>query len=206
MKKILPKTTSESGITTVAAPATSETDGNSSRKCNQHKPSTLSSPSSNEDVEAILSVAQTFLTALRTKSRDGFERCCFPAGGMSLCGPALVPLRFMSINSYINCVTSISDDLDERIWDPEIRISGNGNLATVWAPFRATVNGAMDHEGIELFVMHKLDGKWKISALADSWWRPSSPSSSSSASSFPSSYSSFLSSSTIVSSEVGVGE
>lgn len=135
-----------------------------------HKTSTAS----NEDVTAILSVAQTFLAALRNKSRVDFEKCCFPAGGMSLCGPAVVPLRFVSINSYINCVTSISDDLDERIWDPDIRISESGNLAMVWAPFRASVNGSMDHEGVELFVMHKIDGKWKISALADSWWRPSS--------------------------------
>jgi hypothetical protein len=126
-----------------------------------------------DDMRAILSVINMFLSALNNKSRTDFEKCCFVAGGMSLCGPAVVPLRFVSINSYINCITSLRDvDLEERIWDPDVRISENGNLAMVWAPFQAKVNGLLDHVGVNLFVMHKIDGRWKISSVADSWWRP----------------------------------
>lgn len=91
---------------------------------------------------------------------------------MSLCGPAVVPLRFVSLNSYINCVTALEEDLEERIWDPDVRVSESGNLAMVWAPFQAKINGRLDHVGVNLFIMHKIGGRWKISGLADSWWRP----------------------------------
>ncbi|KAL1964184.1 hypothetical protein VTN77DRAFT_7272 [Rasamsonia byssochlamydoides] len=137
-----------------------------------HKLSSSSTTTSSEDIHAILSVTNTFLNALHNKSRADFEKCCFPAGWMSLCGPALVPLRFISLNSYIKCITSLKDDLEERIWDPDVRVSESGNLAMVWAPFQAKINGHLDHVGVNLFVMHKIDGRWKISGLADSWWRP----------------------------------
>lgn len=139
-----------------------------------HKISSLppSSSSTTDDIRAILTVTNSFLNALHTKSRADFEKCCFPAGGMSLCGPAVVPLRFVSLNSYINCVTKLEEDLEERIWDPDVRVSESGNLAMVWAPFQAKINGRLDHVGVNLFVMHKIDGRWKISGLADSWWRP----------------------------------
>lgn len=58
------------------------------------------------------------------------------------------------------------------IWDPEIKIHGNGNLAAVWAPFRAKVNCVVDHASVELFVMHKISGEWKITGLADSCRKP----------------------------------
>lgn len=45
---------------------------------------------------------------------------------------------------------------------------GTGSLATVWAPFRAKINGVVDHMGVELFVLHKLNGERKVTGLADS--------------------------------------
>ncbi|OXV10658.1 hypothetical protein Egran_01588 [Elaphomyces granulatus] len=121
-----------------------------------------------EDILAILSVAQSFLAAIRKKSRAEFEKCCFPAGGMSLSGPGPTPLRFVSMNSYINWITAAVGDFDERMWNPRVQVYEGGNLATVWAPFRAKINGRLNHIGVDLFIMHKIDGRWKISGLADS--------------------------------------
>lgn len=69
-------------------------------------------------------------------------------------------------------MATLKDEIDERIWDPEVKVHEEGNLATVWAPFRAKVNGIVDHVGVELFVLHKFNGEWKVTGLADSCRRP----------------------------------
>lgn len=121
-----------------------------------------------EETQAIIAVTQGFLTALNTKSRVDFEKHCIRAGGMSLAPPSPTALRFCTIGSFIEHVATLKDDVDERIWDPEVKVHEAGNLATVWAPFRAKINGVVDHVGVELFVLHKLNGEWKVTGLADS--------------------------------------
>lgn len=123
---------------------------------------------SSEETQAIIAVTQGFLTALNTKSRVDFDKHCIRAGGMSLAPPSPTALRFCTIGSFIEHVATLKDNIDERIWDPEVKVHEAGNLATVWAPFRAKINGVVDHVGVELFVLHKLNGEWKVTGLADS--------------------------------------
>jgi hypothetical protein len=133
-----------------------------------HLYSGLSLPEIRIETEAIVTVTQGFLTALSTKSRVDFEKHCVRAGGMSLSPPSPLAPRFCTIGSFIEHVATLKDEIDERIWDPEVKVHEHGNLATVWAPFRAKINGIVDHVGVELFVLHKLDGEWKVTGLADS--------------------------------------
>ncbi|KAJ5793532.1 hypothetical protein N7457_000131 [Penicillium paradoxum] len=121
-----------------------------------------------EETAAIIAATQGFLTALSTKSRADFEKHCVRAGGMTLSPPAPTSLRFCTIGSFVEHVAALKDDIDERIWDPEVKVHETGNLAAVWAPFRAKINGVVDHVGVELFVLHKLNGEWKVTGLADS--------------------------------------
>jgi hypothetical protein len=124
------------------------------------------------EIEAIIAVTQGFLAALSTKSRVDFEKHCVRAGGMSLSPPSPIAPRFCTIGSFIEHVATLKDEIDERIWDPEVKVHEAGNLATVWAPFRAKINGVVDHVGVELFVLHKFNGEWKVTGLADSCRRP----------------------------------
>lgn len=125
-------------------------------------------PNLSEETQAIIAATQGFLTALNTKSRVDFEKHCIRAGGMSLAPPSPTALRFCTIGSFIEHVAALKDTIDERIWDPEVKVHETGNLATVWAPFRAKINGVVDHVGVDLFVLHKLNGEWKVTGLADS--------------------------------------
>lgn len=129
-------------------------------------------PASTEEVDEIVAVIQGFLAAMSTKSRVDFEKHCVRAGGMSLAPPAPTLPRFCTIGSFVEHITSVDADIDERIWDPEVMAYEAGNLAAVWAPFRAKINGVVDHVGVELFVLHKLNGEWKVTGLADSCRRP----------------------------------
>ncbi|TQB73457.1 hypothetical protein MPDQ_005858 [Monascus purpureus] len=131
-------------------------------------------PDPSDEVDKIIAVAKGFLTALSAKSRAGFEKLCVRAGGMSLSPPSSSssPLRFCTIGSFVERISSIQDDINERFWDPEVKVYEEGNLAAVWAPFRAKINGIVDHVGVELFVLHKINGEWKVTGLADSCRQP----------------------------------
>ncbi|KAJ5115767.1 hypothetical protein N7456_000115 [Penicillium angulare] len=133
--------------------------------------SSTSPPPSNE-IDSILAVTHGFLSALNSKSRLELEKHCISAGGMSLSPPPPTPLRFCTIGSFIEYMATLQDDINERIWDPEIKVQEGSNLAAVWAPFRAKVNGVVDHVGVELFILHKIHGEWKVTGLADSCRRP----------------------------------
>jgi hypothetical protein len=87
---------------------------------------------------------------------------------MSLSPPPPTALRFCTIGSFVEYIATLKDQIDERIWDPEVKVQESGNLAAVWAPFRAKINGVVDHVGVELFVLHKIHGQWKVTGLADS--------------------------------------
>ena len=120
------------------------------------------------DIESILTVVHGFIHALNTKSRLDFEKHCIRAGGMSLSPPTPSPLRFCTIGSFIEYIASLEDDIQERIWDPEVKVQEGGNMAAVWASFRAKINGVVDHVGVELFILHRIQGEWKVTGLADS--------------------------------------
>ncbi|CAG8186376.1 unnamed protein product [Penicillium salamii] len=131
-------------------------------------PHTETASLASDEPAAIISATQGFLTALSTKSRIDFEKHCVRAGGMSLSPPPPTALRFCTIGSFVEHISTLKDAIDERIWDPEVKVHEAGNLAAVWAPFRAKINGVVDHVGVELFVLHKIDGRWKVTGLADS--------------------------------------
>ncbi|KAJ5132722.1 hypothetical protein N7448_006880 [Penicillium atrosanguineum] len=132
----------------------------------------ISLPDLCNETETIITVTQGFLTALSTKSRVDLGKHCVRAGGMSLSPPSPNAPHFCTIGSFIEHVATLKDEIDERIWDPEVKVHDEGNLATVWAPIRAKINGIVDHVGVELFVLHKLIGEWKVTGLADSCRRP----------------------------------
>jgi hypothetical protein len=131
------------------------------------KPTTTQS----DDVTAILAIVQDFTAAIKTKSRDEFEKCCFTAGGMALSGPK-TSLRFVTLNAFINWIITTPAEFDEQIGSPQAQVYEGSNLATVLAPFRAKIDGNLDHVGVDLFILHKIEGKWKISGVADSCQYP----------------------------------
>lgn len=87
---------------------------------------------------------------------------------MSLSPPSPTALRFCTIGSSVEHVAALKDDINERIWGPEVKVNEAGNLAAIWAPFRAKINGVVDHVGVGLSVSYKLNGQWKVTGLANS--------------------------------------
>ncbi|KAE8387227.1 hypothetical protein BDV23DRAFT_174802 [Aspergillus alliaceus] len=98
-----------------------------------------------------------------------FEKYCIRAGGMALWPPPPTLSRFCTIGVFLEQIAKVLDKIDERIWNPEVKLYELGNLAAVWAPFRSKINGVVNHVGVELFVLHKLNGEWKVTRLDAMW-------------------------------------
>ncbi|EAW09929.1 uncharacterized protein ACLA_041470 [Aspergillus clavatus NRRL 1] len=143
---------------------------NQSRR--QFDPSSPTTTGHADEVESVVAVTKGFLSALATKSRDDFDKYCVRAGGMALWPPPPMAPRFCTIGAFVEHIFKIEDDINERIWDPEVKVDEMANLAAVWAPFRAKINGVVDHVGVELFILHKINGEWKVTGLADSCRQP----------------------------------
>jgi Putative lumazine-binding len=60
--------------------------------------------------------------------------------------------------------------IEERIHHPLVRI--DHDLAVVWAPFDFFTNGKVDHCGTDLFSLVRVNGQWRIAAIADTGRNP----------------------------------
>jgi hypothetical protein len=76
-------------------------------------------------------------------------------------------LGAISVDDFVRSIAGAPADvvLDERIYDPEVRI--DGRLATVWTWYDLLIGPRWSHCGVDAFQMAKLADGWKITQLAD---------------------------------------
>lgn len=60
---------------------------------------------------------------------------------------------------------SSSDQIDETLYHPLVHI--DHDIAVVWAPYVAHLNGKTDHCGTNIVTMFRLNDRWLISNIAD---------------------------------------
>jgi hypothetical protein len=69
-------------------------------------------------------------------------------------------MRGSTNREYVERLATTADDLQERMWDPQVMI--HEGIAVVWAPYDFHVNGKFSHCGVDAFSLVKLDQQWKI--------------------------------------------
>jgi hypothetical protein len=75
-------------------------------------------------------------------------------------------LHRLSIESLADAIAGHrGGNLAERIYDPKVHI--DHDLAVVWAPYRFSLNGHVDHCGTDVFTLGKIDGRWLIIGVSD---------------------------------------
>lgn len=76
-------------------------------------------------------------------------------------------LDFETAEGYYRQVANISADIDieERILSYKITV--DGTLAHVWAPYEFYANGKLSHSGVNSFQLFKEQGVWKIVYIID---------------------------------------
>ena len=71
-----------------------------------------------------------------------------------------------NIDGWVASVGRNTGTLDERIFNPEVRV--DGNLATAWMRYEFWLNGNFSHCGYNSFQLAKTTTGWKIIHIADS--------------------------------------
>jgi hypothetical protein len=74
-------------------------------------------------------------------------------------------VRAETMDKFLAGIASAPGSLDERLFDPEVRI--DGNLATVWVKYEFWYDGKYSHCGFDSFQLARGEAGWKIFSIAD---------------------------------------
>ena len=81
--------------------------------------------------------------------------------------------RVVPVDSWLEGVRSSTAELDEQLYDVEVRVSGG--LATVWTGYDLLVDGEFSHCGVDAFQLVRTSDGWKILQVADTRKREGCP-------------------------------
>lgn len=120
------------------------------------------------DRSEVLAAVNGFMRGLRAKDTalvaqhmDTLARMTLPRGGAN--GTRLFVLRAAELTRMVANEAAN----DEVIRSPTVQM--DGNLAVVWAEYQVRREGRVTHCGFDSFQLAKLNGKWKIVNIADSF-------------------------------------
>ena len=112
--------------------------------------------------KAVLEVVDQFFEGMTRRDTATLKRIMTPEGryyGMRESNGNWTK-HTSSHEKYIDGLIHGTDLLQERIWDPEIKV--HKTVATVWAPYDIYANGNFVHCGIDAFSLIKTEKGWKI--------------------------------------------
>ncbi|MFK7829348.1 MAG: nuclear transport factor 2 family protein [Congregibacter sp.] len=104
---------------------------------------------------AVLAVVTDLFDAMREKNAADLESLFLPQAR----------LGDKAVTGWIEQLSRSSAYLDEVTYDETIMI--DGDLAMAWTPYTIYVDGTLHHCGVDVFVMKRIEGQWKISQLDD---------------------------------------
>jgi hypothetical protein len=77
-----------------------------------------------------------------------------------------IALKKSSIDGFVKAVGKPhSETWDEQIY--KVKISVDGPMAIVWAPYKFILGGKFSHCGVNVFTLIRIKDKWKISSITD---------------------------------------
>ena len=133
------------------------------------------------DRDAVLGVLNSFTAALLKKDSAGMASQLDSVSRFTLLRPSPNGTRVWVVTGpqFIKVVTNPDGPAyDEPIRNPVVHI--DGDLAHVWAEYQVVLNGAVSHCGYDSFQLARLNGRWKIINVSDTFrregcgalWRP----------------------------------
>ncbi|MDE0357267.1 MAG: nuclear transport factor 2 family protein [Gammaproteobacteria bacterium] len=129
---------------------------------------------SDADRAAILTTVQSLFDALGERDTELLTAILHPDILMRSVERSAGGERSASTSTLEGMVARLEADgprMTERMWDPEVRISGD--LATVWTPYDFYVGEDLSHCGADAFILMRDGDDWQITSL--SWTRLQPP-------------------------------
>ncbi len=137
-------------------------------------PSSGGHMASDADREAILATVQALFDALGERDTALLTAILHPdilMHSVELSADGVRSAGTSTLDGMVARLEAEGPRMTERMWDPEVRISGD--LATVWTPYDFYVGDDLSHCGADAFILIRDGGDWQITSL--SWTRLQPP-------------------------------
>jgi hypothetical protein len=119
--------------------------------------------------EAILEVLTRLFDGMRTRDTALMRSLFVPdAQLVNVAVRDGVPaLNTIGVSAFLSSIAGVPAGvvLDERFYDPEVRV--DGRVAMVWTTYDLIAGGRWSHCGVDAFILAHLADGWKITHLAD---------------------------------------
>jgi len=140
--------------------------------------STVAAASAQSEEDAVVQVVTDLFDGMRARDEAALRNVFVE--GARLSAPATddsgnPTVRDTPIDQFIASIVGATTEalLDERIYDPEVRI--DGGLATVWVAYDFYVGDDFSHCGFDAFQLTNTADGWKIFQIADTRQREGCP-------------------------------
>lgn len=120
-------------------------------------------PAANPASAEVVAVAERLFDAMRSHDAAALREVIHPQAHFYVVSSDQ-PLATVPVDDWIMRIASSSEYLDERIWQPEVRI--DGDFATLWAPYDFHRDRKFSHCGIDSFQFVREAGQWKLLTIA----------------------------------------
>ena len=112
--------------------------------------------------EAVLRTVQVFFDTMTAADVDGARKVLQPQGRFHAMrmNAGKPDVRAFSNEEYFADLQAAKSKMQERIWNPEVRI--HGSIASVVAPYDFWIDGKLSHCGVDMFDLIKTEEGWKI--------------------------------------------
>ncbi len=114
--------------------------------------------------EVVIAVQRLF-DAMRDRDTAAIRRVMAPSAqlvALRIGGDSTVA-GHSSVDDFVANFTSGTEELLERMWDPEVRI--DGPMATLWAPYDFHRGGEFSHCGVDAFQLALKEDGWRIVSI-----------------------------------------
>ena len=112
--------------------------------------------------DAVLKTVQAFFDTMAAKDVEGARAILQPQGRFHAMRirDGKPEVRGFSNEEYFADLKASKQQMRERIWEPDVRVSGL--IAAVWAPYDFWLDGKFSHCGVDQFDLIKTEDGWKI--------------------------------------------
>lgn len=114
--------------------------------------------------EEVLRVVERLFDAMRAGDSAEVRRVFHPDARLAGVAPD-GGIRHTPVDAFVEAVGRAERELDERFFDPEVRI--DGELATVWTEYTLHLDDEFSHCGTDAFTLLRGADGWRIVAIAD---------------------------------------
>jgi hypothetical protein len=117
------------------------------------------------DKEQVLKLAHQFFEALEKQDTITFNKILMKDSYNYMAVEEKDSVRLVS-RLHKNSNFKRDRVIKERMRESEIVVNIHKNIATVWAPYDLWINDKYSHCGIDVFIMMKGSGGWKIATIS----------------------------------------